>query len=73
MAQVPSCQAELLDSPMAASLIRSVNVGQNESDTKEFPSSTISISSSFQRTLCIELQVGLEPTTYALQVRCSTN
>ena len=29
------CQAELLDSPMAASLIRSVNVGQDDPDTKE--------------------------------------
>ena len=29
------CQAEFLDSPMAASFIRSVNVGQNVSDTKE--------------------------------------
>ena len=29
------CQAELLDSPMAASFIRSVNVGQDDPDTKE--------------------------------------
>ena len=35
MAQVPTCQAELLDSPMAASFIRSVNVGQDDPDTKE--------------------------------------
>ena len=30
------CQAEFLDSPMAASFIRSVNVGQYDPDTKEF-------------------------------------
>ena len=30
------CQAEFLDSPMAASFIRSVNVGQDNPDTKEF-------------------------------------
>ena len=30
------CQAEFLDSPMAASFIRSVNVGQDDPDTKEF-------------------------------------
>ena len=31
----PTCQAEFLDSPMAASFIRSVNVGQDDPDTKE--------------------------------------
>ena len=36
------CQAEFLDSPMAASFIRSVNVGQNDPDTKE--STRISVS-----------------------------
>lgn len=30
------CQAEFLDSPMAASVVRSVNVGQDDPDTKEF-------------------------------------
>ena len=43
-----ACQAELLDSPMAASLIRSVNVGQNSSDTKESPRISISISHCFK-------------------------
>lgn len=51
MAQVPSCQAELLDSPMAASFIRSVNVGQNESDTKEFHKNLNFFISLFQRSL----------------------
>ena len=44
MAQVPHARlSELLDSPMAASFIRSVNVGQNESDTKEFTRISISL------------------------------
>ena len=51
MAQLPSCQAELLDSPMAASFIRSVNVGQNESDTKEFHKNLNFFISLFQRSL----------------------
>ena len=46
-----SCQAELLDSPMAASFIRSVNVGQNESDTKEFHKNLNFFISLFQRSL----------------------